>query len=347
MLEKKNLWSLSIIVLLLLVPAVQANVIHMESGLSSLETVPVGNLGNSGQLSGEGQWATVPARVCGAVNYEYNIGKYMVTAAQYCEFLNAVAAISDTYGLYDELMWESEEGCKIQRTLDSGFYRYSVTSDRANRPVNSVEWSDAARFANWLHNGQPTGPPDSSTTEDGAYNLVDNSSRTVSREHDWKWAIPSEDEWYKAAYHKNDGNTGNYYMYPTSSDDPPSNRLVDPDLGNNANFYQNNNYTIGGPYWTTEVGAFENSPSPYGTFDQGGNLFELNETLLDEQQRRRGLRGGCFWSKIDYHHLTSSYRETPGVSPEYYGFRVVCVPEPSSIVLLFCIAIIGLIGWRR
>ena len=30
----------------------------------------------------------------------------------------------------------------------------------------------------------------------------------VNREADWKWAIPTEDEWYKAAYHKNDGDHG-------------------------------------------------------------------------------------------------------------------------------------------
>ena len=31
-------------------------------------------------------------------------------------------------------------------------------ADWANRPVNYVNFWDAARFANWLHNGQPVGP---------------------------------------------------------------------------------------------------------------------------------------------------------------------------------------------
>ena len=39
-------------------------------------------------------------------------------------------------------------------------------------------------------------------------------------------------------------------------------------------------YTIGSPYYTTEVGEFENSESPYGTFDQGGNIWEWNETVI-------------------------------------------------------------------
>ena len=41
----------------------------------------------------------------GAVGYMYNIGKYEVTAGQYCEFLNKVAA-TDTYGLYNDSMCE-------------------------------------------------------------------------------------------------------------------------------------------------------------------------------------------------------------------------------------------------
>ena len=39
-------------------------------------------------------------RICGSVGYNYNIGKYEVTAGQYTEFLNAVAR-TDTYGLYN------------------------------------------------------------------------------------------------------------------------------------------------------------------------------------------------------------------------------------------------------
>jgi len=32
----------------------------------------------------------------------------------------------------------------------------------------------------------------------------------VTRESDATYFIPTENEWYKAAYHKNDGVTGNY-----------------------------------------------------------------------------------------------------------------------------------------
>ena len=57
------------------------------------------------------------------------------------------------------------KGCNIQRTGSSGTYSYSVAPEWADRPVNFVYWGAAARFCNWLHNGQPTGPQDLTTTE--------------------------------------------------------------------------------------------------------------------------------------------------------------------------------------
>ena len=146
--------------------------------------------------------------------------------------------------------------------------------------------------------------------------------------------LPSEDEWYKAAYHENDGVTGNYFEYPTSSDSVPSNDLVEPtDPGNNATFYDSG-YTIGNPYYRTEVGAHENSGSPYGTFDMGGNVYEWNETLIGSD---RGFRGGSYNDSSYGGSLSSSYRNSNSPSNEYYdgvGFRVASVPEPCSLVLL-------------
>ncbi|HOW71077.1 MAG TPA: hypothetical protein PKY77_10790 [Phycisphaerae bacterium] len=57
----------------------------------NIETVPVGDPGNAGELSGLGAGGDGPDRICGSVGYTYSIGKYEVTAGQYCEFLNKVA----------------------------------------------------------------------------------------------------------------------------------------------------------------------------------------------------------------------------------------------------------------
>ncbi|MBN1488501.1 MAG: SUMF1/EgtB/PvdO family nonheme iron enzyme [Phycisphaerae bacterium] len=299
-----------------------------------IETVPVGNPENAGELSGRGAGGYGLDRICGSVGYTYNIGKYEVTTGQYTEFLNAVAR-TDTYGLYNPIMWSNIFGCKIHRNGTSGSYTYSVTSDYANRPVNYVSWGDAARFANWMHNGQPVGAQGPSSTEDGSYYL--NGANTgeafaaVMRTSDATWVIPSEDEWYKAAYHKNDGVAGDYWDYPTGTDAAPSNDL---DGGeNNATFrIGEDDYTLVAPYYRTEVGAHRNSASSYGTFDQGGNIWEWNEAVLYDSAR--GLRGGSF--SAYEHFLRASARNSSSPTVEYchFGFRLVEVPEPTSIALL-------------
>ncbi len=303
-----------------------------------IDTVPVGNPGNAGELSGQGAGGYGPDRICGAVDYTYNIGKFEVTAGQYTAFLNAVAA-TDTYGLYNTSMWSDTFGCKIQRSGTSGSYTYSVAGDWANRPVNYVSYWDASRFANWLHNGQPTGAQGPGTTERGAYTLDGyngQDGRTIQRNPGWNWAVTSEDEWYKAAYHKNDGASGNYFDYPTSNDAVPSNDLINPDPGNNANFYQSG-YTIGSPYYRTEVGEFANSDSPYGTFDQGGNVWEWNESVVYEGSNYayRGLRGGSFDLNDGFLHASyRNYVDSPAGGDNVIGFRVSEVPEPATMVML-------------
>ncbi|NLX14438.1 MAG: formylglycine-generating enzyme family protein [Phycisphaerales bacterium] len=292
----------------------------------SIETVPVDNPGNAGQLSGTGAGGYGQNRVCGAVDYAYNIGKYAVTAGQYTAFLNAVAA-TDTYGLYNASMWTNVYGCKIERYAGSGTpvdpYQYRVASEYANRPVNYVSWGDAARFVNWLHNGQPTGNQVPGTTETGAYTL--NGALTnaellaVSRNANWKWAITSEDEWYKAAYYN--PSTDSYYKYPTSSN------VIDTSM---ANY----DWSVG---HTTDVGAYPYS-SPSGTFDQGGNVWEWNESVeVLHDNVYRGIRGGSFFNDDSLAiGLQASTREMnyPANEGAHLGFRVSQVPEPGSALLL-------------
>ena len=146
----------------------------------TIDTVAVGNAGNAGELSGSGAGGYGPDRVCGSVAYNYNIGKYEVTAGQYTAFLNAVAG-TDTYGLYSTYMADPTGyyGCNIQRTGGSGSYSYSVASDYANRPVNYVSYWDSLRFANWLGNGHGAGSTETGAYTLGGYNGID--GRTISR----------------------------------------------------------------------------------------------------------------------------------------------------------------------
>jgi len=302
----------------------------------NIATVSVGNPGNAGDTRYPDTVDGVPS--FGSVDYAYNIGTYEVTAGQYTEFLNAVAK-TDTYGLYNTNMSNTSSGSGITRGGSSGSYSYSVAADFANRPVNYVSWGDSARFSNWLHNGQPTGAQGLATTEDGSYYINGAISHddllAVTRKAIATWVIPSEDEWYKAAYYKGGSTNAGYWDFPTRSNSLPGRDMADV-TGNNANY---NNaagpYPIDSGKYTTVVGEFQNSASPYGTFDQGGNVWEWNEAILFDAIR--DYRGGSFGiPQGPDGMLASSYLEGDYLTFEtsYLGFRLVEVPEPASAVLM-------------
>ena len=321
------------------IAAVAVGVFCWSTGASAnvvIDTVRVGNPGNAGELSGAGAGGYGPDRICGSVAYSYNIGRYEVTAGQYTEFLNAVAS-RDTYGLYNPDMGNTSDdvlhgfGCNIQRSGASGNYTYSVASEWAERPVNHISWGSSARFANWLHNGQPTGLQSEYTTEDGSYILhgatSDADLQAVTRKANATWAITNEDEWYKAAYYN--PSTSSYFEYATSSNEINTGM---------ANY----NLSVG---HTTDVGSYAYS-SPYGTFDQSGNVWEWNEAVINDPLygSYRGQRGGSFDYDYDTLHAAFGSRGYPSIGRRHTGFRVVEVPEPAALSLL---ALGGVMVLRR
>jgi formylglycine-generating enzyme required for sulfatase activity len=137
---------------------------------TAMEFVTVGNPGN----------ADAPADDSGVryggVSYEYRIGKYEVTYGQYLEFLNAKAK-SDPTGLYDPDMTNDQIANGIQRNGSSGSYIYSLLNERsANLPVAFVNFTDAARFANWVNNGKGN-----ASTENGAYLITTANVKAATR----------------------------------------------------------------------------------------------------------------------------------------------------------------------
>jgi formylglycine-generating enzyme required for sulfatase activity len=304
-----------------------ADVLHMGSGLTSLDTVAVGNLGNLSDTRYDDSIGSVP--------YTFAMGKYDVTAGQYCEFLNAVGK-TDTYGLYTADMWNSSQGCMIQRNGNSGSYTYSVAADWANRPANYVSYWDACRMANWLTNGQPTGAQTASTTENGSYTLNGytgyDTDWTIRRNPNAVWVVPSANEWYKTAYFdpSKPGGAG-YWDYPTRSSATPSNVLSATGT-NNANYADFvNGPTIGSPYYRTEVGAFAKSAGAYGTFDQGGNVWQWTESVdvIDVGFSYRMAMGGSFLDNAIFMGAGSSQDENAPDTGSTLGFRLARVAPAS------------------
>ena len=300
------------------------------SAAISMATVPVGNPGNEAN----------PLSSYGQVDYSYNIGKYEVTAGQYTVFLNAVAT-SDTYGLYcsPDMGVVGAWGGGIIRDGEAGHYSYRVDPAYANKPVNYVSFWDACRFVNWMSNGQPTGAQGPGTTETGSYTLTAQgiANNTVTRNADAIWVLPNADEWHKAAFYN--PATSSYYLYATSSNSVPGTNLTDAS-GNNADW----NFAAG-VGMTTVVGQFQNSASPYGTFDQCGNVNEWTEKASTYS---RVLAGGA-WIDNDPNWISAAegrawYGATGQGDTD--GFRVALVPEPSSLALL-TLAGAGLLARRR
>lgn len=293
--------------------------VGMASAAITIATVPVGNPGNAPDpTTGEGE-----------VDYSYNIGEYDVTSSQYTAFLNAVAA-TDTYGVYNSRMAGTTSGNPgIVQSGSPGSYTYSVAAGRGNYPVTQVTFWDTARFANWLDNGQPTGPEGPGTTETGAYTLTSTgiANNTVTRNANATWAVESQNEWYKAAYY--DPANATYSLYPTQSNTISTSQ---------ANYNGTD---------TTPVGSYS-YPSYYGTYDQGGDVADWNDTIINFYGSYRDTPGGS-WSS-SYFDLQSGYDTylQPAINSDVDGFRVVqvAVPEPASLGILGLVAI-GMLVRRR
>jgi sulfatase modifying factor 1 len=285
----------------------------------TMDWVTVGNAGN----------AANPLTGYGSVAHEYKIGKYEVTNEQYGAFLNA-AAKTDSYGLYNSNM--STYG--ITRSGSNGNYTYSVTGALANRPVVYVSWLDAARFANWLANGQGSGD-----TETGSYTLNGATSSVIHANVGAQVYLPNDQEWYKAAYYN--ANNQNYSIYP---------------IGQNSISTSDANYanSIG---YATDVGFYSHASSFYGTYDQGGNVWELSGLFYDIWNKKfiPRLQGGSWgWgtygnsmykdlSSIDSNILTDNYF----TEDSQRGFRLAAVPEPSAPILTMLASCMMLIRRKR
>ena len=289
----------------------------------------------------------------GAVNYNYQIGSFLVTNTEYIQFLNAVAR-TDTYGLYNTGMVSNKGG--IIRSGNSGAYTYrfvvSSTTDLGNygnKPVVLVSWFDCARYCNWLSNNKPSGVQNSITTENGAYYV---NGTTLS--YDLNGAItglavavnatnpntgavptyrlPTENEWYKAAYYKAGGVNAGYWAYATQSNNVPSTLMTSVygdgmsssvkggmSAGKNSANYNNAAVWGGLTGNVTSVGT-NGGPSFYGTYDQSGNVYQWNDP--EGTGYTRGIRGG-YWGGNSYGMSSSSRSDIPALLYDhYFGFRI-------------------------
>ena len=283
----------------------QADTFGTSGNEFTIDFVDIGNAGNAADTT-----------TYGAVPYEYRMGKNEISQLQ------------------------------ITKATQIGMANVSAGAWTGSQPAANITWYEAAAFVNFLN---------TNSGRTAAYNLTFSGSWSMavwSSEQAWTaggtnlyrnkdafYFLPSENEWYKAAYYNAAGT--NYFLYPTGSDTAPTAVAS----GTNASSAVYNN--------ATPVPATVNSAgglSPYGTMGQGGNVWEWNESAFNgtnsSSSEFRAIRGG-YWGATEG-GVSSSYRFDlgPADGGNDLGFRVASVPEPSTYALLLMTGA-GWLLWKR
>ena len=260
----------------------------------TIDFVTVGNTGNAADTTG-----------FGAVPYEYRMGTYEI----------------------------SQDA--IDKATASGMANVVAGAWTGNQPAADIDWYEAAAFVNFLNTSSGKTVAYDLTFSNGSWSMALWSSEqawtaggtNLYRNKDAFYFLPSENEWYKAAYYNAAGT--NYFLYPTASNTAPT--AVASGTNADTAVYQ---FVSFSPAVVNAAGGL----SSYGTMGQGGNIWEMNETAFDgtnnSPSESRALRGGSYPN--DATRLVSSYHQAtePLDSAASIGFRVASVPEPSTYALL-------------
>ena len=276
----------------------------------NIDFVTIGNPGNAANTRG-----------FGAVGYEYQIGKYEVTHGQWNAFTVTIGA--PTGNDYDgQSPYDADQS---GNPADAYGFDQSLVN---NLPTNNLSWFEAAQFCNYLTSGDKSLGAylfSGDNTNPGDFLNIDRDSAVSA--YGIAYVIPTEDEWYKAAYYTGSG----YSTYANGSDTIPP--------ADNGWNYGGGLY--GSYSWYVGTGTMEQNE----TFDMMENIIEWNETLVFDSshiissgayESSGMVSGGSYNQSNALDDLSSS--SSPSYYPQYYegsvGFRVASVPEPATLLLL-------------
>ena len=284
----------------------QADTFGTSGNEFTIDFVNIGNAGNAADTTSYG-----------AVPYEYRVGTYELTQDA------------------------------ITKATASGMANVTAGPWTGNQPAANISWYEAAAFVNFLNTSSGKTAAYDLSWSGTAWSMALWSSEqawtaggtNLYRNKDAFYFLPSENEWYKAAYYNPAGT--NYFLYPTGSDTAPTPVASGTDAGSAV--FQG---VASVPATVDSVGAW----SPYGTMGQGGNVIEWNESAFDGSNSSssgdRAVRGGGWGSSGKSLRSSARFVDDPASEYNNVGFRVASVPEPSTYALLL-MAGAGWLLWRR
>ena len=169
------------------------------------------------------------------------IGKYLVTAEEFCEFLNERGNPDHRYIVTDDRASADSDGsvtgCNIYRDARTG--RYRPRPNRAYCPANAVTWFGAVQYCRWL------------------------SERTGR-----KYRLPTEAEWEYAAR----GREGRWFPWGQTDPFPRRRgRTLQPAREYGADM-AGGNVVSGRRHATATVGSFPRGNTPEGVADMSGSM---------------------------------------------------------------------------
>jgi formylglycine-generating enzyme len=280
-------------VTLFIQPSAQADTFGGGTNTFTIPFVPIVNTGN-----------TADTTTYGAVPYQYRVSTYEITQDA------------------------------ITKATASGMANVTAGPWTGNQPAATITWYEAAAFVNFLNTSSgKTAACDLTYSGSWSMTLQSNSNAWTAggtnlyRNKNAFYFLPSENEWYKAAWYNPAGS--NYFLYPTASSSEPT-RVTG---GTNAGTAVYDSVAAV-PAIVDSAGGL----SPYGTMSQGGNVGEWTESAFDgsnnSPSENRLIRGGSWLNPGNLLRSSGRGNYEATLVDTNFGFRVASVPEPSTYVLV-------------
>jgi len=263
----------------------------------TIDFVGIGNPGNSNDRTGYG-----------GVPYAYRMGKYTISQNQ------------------------------IDAATRNGLQNVTAGAWSGDKPAAYINWYEAAAYVNWLNTSQGYQPAYNLTWTNGAWSMPlwpttpdsngnvawTNGGTNLYRNANCVYFLPSENEWYKAAYYDpaKNGGAGGYWQYPTGSDSAPT------AVGSGTN----SGTAVYSQPWDNDPASVLQAGglSPYGTMGQGGNVYQWEEGALDGNndvaQEARVVRGGGWYYGAGGLQSSTRYCYSPDFDYSVIGCRVARKP---------------------